>query len=109
MRRPPITEQQSDDTIELRRLADEIENAEWEPEEVTRPGMGSIPEIHLHMQHQQHGQSDEKKHESLPAPAKIGLALLRGVDSWPKVFGLALILAAALAAAHLFGVKVFGL
>jgi hypothetical protein len=48
-KRPPIVLQQNDRTIELRKLADEIDGAEWEDEEVTAVRQPSFPEFHIHM------------------------------------------------------------
>jgi hypothetical protein len=48
-KRPPIVQQQNDRTIELRKLADEIDGAEWEDEEVTAVRQPSFPEFHIHM------------------------------------------------------------
>jgi hypothetical protein len=48
----------------------------------------------------------EKPKESVPAAARNVVHILRAVDSWPKVFALAMILAAAVFAL-LKGLKIF--
>lgn len=99
LHRPRILEKQSDDTIALRKLADLAEDAEWE-EEITRPG--TLPEITVNITNPlpqassvQLMPAEAKPEPSLPAPARVGLAFVKAVDTWPRVVGLCILAAAA--------------
>jgi hypothetical protein len=105
-KRPPIVLQQNDRTIELRKLADEIDGAEWEDEEIT----AIQPQFHIHMpkpERQSHAEI-EREADTIPSgpPSKLGhfRAILGAVPpAWRGPVVIVAIL--AIAAAVVQGVK----
>jgi hypothetical protein len=105
-KRPPITEQQNDATIELRRLADIAEGAEWAEEEITAVRAPSFPEFHIHMTKTPTPTPSAHDTEPAPPPGKLShfRAILNAVPpAWRGPVVIVAIL--AVAAAVVQGVK----
>lgn len=93
-RRPRPSNQQNDRTIELRGIADDIESAEWEDEEPTKPGVEPLAPPRERM---------PSIADATDARAATFLErVLAAVSSWQKLLALALILGTALAAFYLW-------
>lgn len=94
VKRPRLVHQQNDRTIGLRAIADEIEAAEWEDEEPTRPGVEPVV-------------PPRERVPSIADATDVRAAtflerVLAAVSSWQKLLALALILGTALTAFYLW-------